>query len=99
MGEAMPRVRLTKSSIDSLPVTNTDLVYWDAGLPGFGVKVTPAVRQSDPGHGAGSGPEDLRSAAGWARSRRGETGVTPPAGSRSNQRSCGSVHPAACAPT
>jgi len=41
----MPRVRLTKSSIDALPVANKDLVYWDAGLPGFGVKVTPARRK------------------------------------------------------
>src|SRR5215204_299373 len=45
MGKAMPRVRLTKSTIDSLPVANKDLVYWDAGLPGFGVKVTPAGRK------------------------------------------------------
>src|ERR1044071_6998301 len=41
----MPQVRLTKSSIDSLPVGNKDTVYWDAGLPGFGVKVTPAGRK------------------------------------------------------
>ena len=41
----MPRVRLTKSTIDSLPVGNKDIVYWDAGLPGFGVKVTPAGRK------------------------------------------------------
>src|SRR5829696_267940 len=45
MGKAMPRVRLTKSSIDSLPVANKDIVYWDTGLPGFGVKVTPAGRK------------------------------------------------------
>src|SRR5829696_5690354 len=45
MGKAMPRVRLTKSSIDALPIANKDLVYWDAGLPGFGVKVTPAGRK------------------------------------------------------
>jgi hypothetical protein len=41
----MPRVRLTKSSIDSLPVGNKDTVYWDAGLPGFGMKVNPAGRK------------------------------------------------------
>src|SRR5215207_6214885 len=46
MRKAMPRVRLTKSSIDSLPVPNKDVVYWDAGLPGFGVKVTPAGRKA-----------------------------------------------------
>ena len=39
--EAIPRVRLTKSTIDNLPVLEKDTVYWDAGLPGFGVKVTP----------------------------------------------------------
>jgi len=41
----MPRTRLTKSSIDALPVAKTDRVYWDATLPGFGVKVTPAGRK------------------------------------------------------
>src|SRR5216684_6427909 len=37
----MPRIRLTKSSIDALPTPASDVVYWDAGLPGFGMKVTP----------------------------------------------------------
>src|ERR1700726_2937997 len=42
----MPRIRLTKSAIDSLlPTPNSDLVYWDAGCPGFGVKVTPKGRK------------------------------------------------------
>src|SRR5918993_2744732 len=41
----MPRVRLTKSTIDNLPVPPKDAVYWDASLPGFGVKVTPAGRK------------------------------------------------------
>ncbi len=41
----MPRVRLTKSAIDSLLTSHTDVVYWDAGLPGFGVKVTPQGRK------------------------------------------------------
>src|SRR5262245_25089519 len=41
----MPRVRLTKSTIDSLPSAPKDTVYWDAGLPGFGVKVTPRGRK------------------------------------------------------
>src|SRR4051812_4294609 len=41
----MPRVRLTKTTIDSLPAAAKDAVYWDAGLPGFGVKVTPAGRK------------------------------------------------------
>ena len=41
----MPRIKLTKSSIDALPAPSADLVYWDAGLPGFGVKVTPKGRK------------------------------------------------------
>ena len=41
----MPRVRLTKSTIDSLPVGDGDVVYWDTGYPGFGVKVTPKGRK------------------------------------------------------
>jgi integrase len=41
----MPRIRLTKSTIDALPRAKSDLVYWDAGYPGFGVKVTPKGRK------------------------------------------------------
>src|SRR6478736_4008838 len=41
----MPRIRLTKSAIDALPTFNSDVVYWDAGYPGFGVKVTPKGRK------------------------------------------------------
>ena len=41
----MPRIRLTKSTIDALPARSADLVYWDAGFPGFGVKVTPKGRK------------------------------------------------------
>src|SRR5229473_4515108 len=41
----MPRVKLTKSSIDALPTPASDAVYWDAGLPGFGMKVTPKGRK------------------------------------------------------
>src|SRR5499427_78470 len=41
----MPRIRLTKSAIDALPTPKSDLVYWDAGCPGFGVKVTPKGRR------------------------------------------------------
>jgi integrase len=41
----MPRIRLTKSSIDALPTAASDVVYWDAGLPGFGMKVTPKGRK------------------------------------------------------
>lgn len=42
---AMPRIRLTKSALDALPTSESDVVYWDAGLPGFGVKVTPKGRK------------------------------------------------------
>jgi integrase len=41
----MPRIRLTKSAIDGLPTSQSDVVYWDAGWPGFGVKVTPKGRK------------------------------------------------------
>jgi integrase len=41
----MPRIKLTKSSIDVLPTPATDVIYWDAGFPGFGVKVTPKGRK------------------------------------------------------
>ena len=41
----MPRIRLTKSAIDALPTPNLDVIYWDAGFPGFGVKVTPKGRK------------------------------------------------------
>jgi integrase len=41
----MPRIRLTKTSIDALPASKSDVVYWDTGCPGFGVKVTPKGRK------------------------------------------------------
>src|SRR3954463_14817378 len=41
----MPRIKLTKSTIDTLPIPSSDLVYWDAASPGFGVKVTPKGRK------------------------------------------------------
>src|SRR3984893_9191227 len=41
----MPRIRLTKSAIDALPTPKSDVVYWDVGCPGFGVKVTPKRRK------------------------------------------------------
>src|SRR6266568_8024855 len=41
----MPRIKLTKNSIDSLLSPKSDVVYWDAGCPGFGVKVTPKGRK------------------------------------------------------
>jgi integrase len=36
---------MTKSAVDALKAANKDTVYWDAGLPGFGVKVTPRSRK------------------------------------------------------
>src|SRR3982074_2557116 len=41
----MPRIKLTKSAIDTLPTPSSDVVYWDAAYPGFGVKVTPKARK------------------------------------------------------
>lgn len=41
----MPTIHLTKSAIDSLPTLGKETVYWDAGTPGFGVKVTPRGRK------------------------------------------------------
>jgi len=41
----MPKIKLTKSAIDALRSTSRDEVYWDAALPGFGVKVTPKGRK------------------------------------------------------
>jgi Arm DNA-binding domain/Phage integrase central domain len=41
----MPRVKMTKSNIDALPIGTSDVVYWDIGRPGFGVKITPKGRK------------------------------------------------------
>ena len=41
----MPRLKLTKSAIDAMPIPARDIVYWDRGCPGFGVKVTPKGRK------------------------------------------------------
>jgi len=41
----MPRLKLTKSAIDTLPTRAKEIVYWDSGCPGFGVKVTPKGRK------------------------------------------------------
>src|ERR1019366_8588709 len=41
----MPRLKLTKTSIDLLSTPSSDVIYWDVGCPGFGVKVTPKGRK------------------------------------------------------
>jgi integrase len=41
----MPRIRLTKSTIDALTKPESDVVYWDVGSPGFGMKITPKGRK------------------------------------------------------
>jgi integrase len=60
----IPRVRLIKSAIDNRPVLEKDTVYRDAGLPGFGVKVTPRGRKvflvMYRVAGAGSRPANIR---------------------------------------
>src|SRR5258708_12558247 len=37
--------KLTKTVIDALPIPAKDIVHWDTGCPGFGVKVTPTGRK------------------------------------------------------
>ncbi len=41
----MPRLHLTKTAIDQLVPAARDAVFWDTGLAGFGVKVTPTGRK------------------------------------------------------
>ena len=41
----MPRIKLTKSAIDALATPASDVVYWDASCPGFGLKITPKGRK------------------------------------------------------
>jgi integrase len=41
----MPRIRFTKKAIDALATPQSETVYWDDSLPGFGVKVTPKGRK------------------------------------------------------
>jgi Arm domain-containing DNA-binding protein len=43
--DQLPRVKLTKSVIDALPTPSKDIVHWDTGCPGFGVKITPKGRK------------------------------------------------------
>ena len=45
VGDQMPRIKLTKSAIDALSIPLKDVVYWDVGCPGFGIKVTPKGRK------------------------------------------------------
>lgn len=37
----MPTQKLTKSIVDKLGTGASDEIYWDAGLPGFGIRVKP----------------------------------------------------------
>ena len=41
----MPKLHLTKSVIDELKPSTSDIVYWDDNLAGFGLKMTPAGRK------------------------------------------------------
>ncbi len=41
----MPQLKLTKSAIDALRPSTKNTVYWDVGLPSFGVKITPKGRK------------------------------------------------------
>jgi integrase len=40
------KVKLTKRVVETLAPTNRDQIFWDAELPGFGLKVTPAGRRA-----------------------------------------------------
>jgi len=42
----MPSQKLTKSSVESLPSGEIDVIYWDTQLPGFGVRVKPNATRS-----------------------------------------------------
>src|SRR3954452_24362625 len=41
----MNQCKLTKSTIDPLPSSTKDIIWWDTDLKGFGLKVTPAGRK------------------------------------------------------
>src|SRR3954462_8890950 len=41
----MNQCKLTKSTIDPLPSSSKDIIWWDTDLKGFGLKVTPAGRK------------------------------------------------------
>src|SRR3954451_22712764 len=41
----MPRVKLTKTAIDALPTPTKEIIHWDVGCPGFGIKITPKGRK------------------------------------------------------
>lgn len=41
----MPKIKLTKASIDGVQAGAQDIVYWDDAIAGFGLKVTPKGRK------------------------------------------------------
>src|SRR5215218_7026735 len=41
----MNQCKLTKSTIDPLPASTKDIIWWDQDLRGFGLKITPAGRK------------------------------------------------------
>src|SRR5215212_4206184 len=41
----MNQCKLTKSTIDSLPSSTKDTIWWDTDLKGFGLKITPTGRK------------------------------------------------------
>ena len=45
-GPAMPaRIKITKRTVDKLEAGGTDTFYWDADLPGFGLRVRESGRK------------------------------------------------------
>jgi integrase len=43
---AMPKLKLSKSVVDKLPVPSAERIFWDTLLPGFGVRVKPNATKS-----------------------------------------------------
>src|SRR5215210_3283874 len=41
----MPHCKISKATIDALPSSDKDVIWWDATLKGFGLKATPAGRK------------------------------------------------------
>jgi hypothetical protein len=60
----VPRLKLTRSSLDALPTPASDVVYRDCGCPGFGVKIIPRAARC-----LSSGPARAVLARGCANAR------------------------------
>src|SRR5580704_19650449 len=45
MGVRMPKIKITKRTVEALKVTSKDYIAFDTDLPGFGVRVMPSGRR------------------------------------------------------